>query len=72
MTNREAAIVSAYTGVLLGSFSEMLKYVEEILECQIWTHDLADKEIQNKIKELSKQDFIAIKITDDKEAKNGN
>lgn len=32
MTKREAAIVSAYTGILIGSFSDMHEYVEEKLQ----------------------------------------
>ena len=31
MTKREAAIVSAYTGVLIGDFNEMHRYIEEIM-----------------------------------------
>ena len=29
MTKREAAIVSAYTGYTIGSFFDMLEYIEE-------------------------------------------
>ncbi len=32
MTKREAAIMSAFTGIMIGSFSDMHKYVEEIMK----------------------------------------
>ncbi len=50
MTKREAAIVSAYTGLLLGSFSAMHKFVEEIMERPVFTHELADKDLAEDIK----------------------
>lgn len=40
MTKREAAIVSAYTGIMLGKFSDMLGYIEEILGRPVHTHEL--------------------------------
>ena len=41
MTKREAAIVSAYTGVLIGDFDEVHKYIEELLGRPVFTHELA-------------------------------
>lgn len=32
LTKREAAIISAYTGFMIGEFSEMHKYIEEKLQ----------------------------------------
>lgn len=63
MTKREAAIVSAYTGVLIGKFSDMHKYIEEKLNRPVFTHELGNKELCKEIKEISKQDFINIGIT---------
>lgn len=63
MTDREKAIVSAYTGYAMlcgdkiGIFYE---YLEEILKRPVWTHELADINIQDKIHEKSKADFIAL------------
>ena len=62
MTKKEAAIVSAYTGVLVGKFSDMCEYVEQILQRPIWTHQYANKELSKEIKEKSKQDFCNISI----------
>jgi hypothetical protein len=63
MTKREAAIVSAYTGFLVGEFSEFHKYVEEILERPVFTHEMADSTTWLEIKEASKGDFINLIVT---------
>lgn len=68
MTKREAAIVSIYTGILIGTFGEAHKYAEEIMGEPIWTHEFASKALWGKLKELSKPDFMAIKITDSPES----
>lgn len=60
ITKREAAIISAYTGYLMGSFSEMHKYIEEIIGRPVWTHELANKFIADEIREKSKNDFIEL------------
>lgn len=63
MTKREAAIVSAYTGYLIGEFSDLQAYAEEIMERQIFTHELPG--IAEELKEKSKKDFMSIKITEE-------
>ena len=60
MTKREAAIVSAYTGCLIGEFSDFQAYVEEIMGRPIFTHELPS--IAEELKEKSKKDFMSIKI----------
>lgn len=62
ITKREAAIVSAYTGYLLGKFTDLQEYIEEILKRPVFTHELANKETIKLIKEKSKDDFMSIKI----------
>lgn len=60
MTKREAAIVSAYTGYLIGEFSDFHAYVEEIMGRPVFTHELPN--IAEELKEKSKKDFMSIKI----------
>lgn len=69
MNRREAAIVSAYTGILVGGFSELHGYIEEILERPVFTHELASDDIQHHIKSASKADFIQLSedITDEQQ-----
>lgn len=63
MTDREKAIVSAFTGIAMlagGKFSIFHEYIEEKLGRPVWTHELADKDVWAKIKEASMEDFIAL------------
>ena len=62
MTKREAAIVTAYTGIFLGDMDEFHKLAEELLERPVWTHQLAEKEVWVEIKEKAKPLFMAIKV----------
>ena len=62
MTKREAAIVSAYTSILCGDFSELHKYVEEIMGRPVFTHEMGSKKLWEEIKDRSKHDFLAIDI----------
>lgn len=72
MTDREKAIVMAYTGVAmltgdkLGIFH---KYIEDICERPIWTHELASLKVWEEIKEKSKNDFLKICATSDERPK---
>jgi hypothetical protein len=59
---KEAAIVSAYTGILIGEFSDMHKYIEKIMNRPVFTHELGDHEIFKEIKQKAKLDFINIDI----------
>lgn len=68
MTDREKAIVMAYTGctMLVGDkLGIYYQYVQEKLGRSVMTHELAYEEVQDAIKEASKEDFIAIAKADD-------
>ncbi len=62
MTKREAAIVGAYTGILIGNFSDMHEYIEQIMERPVWTHEMANQAIVDEIKDKSRNDFISINV----------
>ena len=52
MTREEAILLSAYTGFLLApDFSEVHKFCEDTLGRPIWTHEFADRGVQNEIRE---------------------
>lgn len=63
MTKREAAIVSAYTGFLIGDFSTLHGYIEEILERPLFTHEMGSDEVRAEIREKSRADFVALSDT---------
>jgi len=45
MNKQEAALISAYTGYMIGDFSEMHKLIEETMERPVFTHELALSEL---------------------------
>lgn len=66
MTDREKAIVMAYTGVAMltgDKFQIFHKYIEEILGRPVQTLELAFENVCNEIKEKSKDDFIQLCVT---------
>lgn len=63
MTKQEAVIVSAYTGFLIGDFGDVRAYAEKKMGRPLFTHEFADKELANKLQQLSKEDFCSIRVT---------
>lgn len=60
MTKNEAAIISAFTGIMVGRFSDMHEYVEKLFGYPVFTHMFADKDFVQKVKDLSYNDFIQL------------
>ena len=60
LTRRQAAIITAYTGITCGPFEAFHEYAEELMECPIWTHEFASKGLCAQIKEAAKDDFLNI------------
>jgi hypothetical protein len=61
MTKREAAIVAAYTGCLLGDFSTMIQYISEIGGREFYTHELVN--LPEDVKTKLKENFVNLKVT---------
>lgn len=69
MTDREKAIVMAYTGVCMlqgDEFNIFHKYVEEVIGRPVYTHELGG--LSEKIREASKEDFLKLCKENTKEA----
>lgn len=69
MTLKERVIVEVYTGYVMTSpeeKDEVYKYMAEIMDRPVFTHELADKEIQERLKEKAKPDFTGLCITNEK------
>lgn len=61
MTDKEKAIVTAYTGVCMlagNKFQIFHKYIEDLMERPVFTHEIGF--LADTIKEKSKADFIAL------------
>lgn len=60
MTKQEKIIVSAYTGVLMCEFPDVHKYIEEKLGRPVWTHELANEDVWDLIREKTRDDFLKL------------
>ena len=61
MTDRERAIIMAYTGIVMlrgDKLNVFYEYVSEKLGRPIWTHEFIDQ--ADTIKALSKEDFLSL------------
>ncbi len=56
------AIVSAYTGVLLGDFASAHEYVEKLLGRPVMNAEMASAEFMAQVKEKAKPDFIRLHV----------
>jgi hypothetical protein len=60
MTKYEAAVISAYTGIVFCDFPSIHEYIEKILDRPVFTHELARESVVKEIKDASKADFFEI------------
>ena len=73
MTDRERAIVMAYTGTVMlagDKFSIFHEYVEEIMSRPVWTHEMGINLVAEEIKEKAKPDFLELCANGSEEEKN--
>lgn len=62
MTKREAAIVSTYTGILIGDLNDAYAYMKEIIGRPVYTHELSNPEVLSELKSKSSKDFMSIEV----------
>ncbi len=60
MTKHEKIIVSAYTGYLMCNFSELHKYVEELMGRPVFTHEFASPDFNKELRKLAHDDFMTL------------
>ena len=60
LTRDQAAIIGLYTGVSAGPFEDVQKLAEDLLERPVFTHELANQDLCEKLKELVKPQFIQL------------
>ena len=68
MTLKERVIIETYTGYCMTSpeeRDELYKYMAEIMGRPVYTHELADEAVQEKLKEKALPDFKALCITEE-------
>ena len=62
MTKQEAAVVAAYTGIMLGTFSDFHEYAEKLMGRPIFTHEFANEELVQELQARAKPDFITLVV----------
>ena len=60
LTKEQAAIIGAFTGIACGPFRDIQEYAEKKFGRPIWTHEFADRELAEELKELAREDFLDI------------
>ena len=60
LTKKQSAVISAYTGILAGPFSDTHEYVERIMGRPVFTHEMGSKKIAAQIREKARADFLAL------------
>jgi hypothetical protein len=63
MTKHEAAVMSAFTGVLCAPFDVFHAYVEKIMERPVYTSELGEPAVADAIKVRARTDFLEICAT---------
>jgi len=62
MTKYEGAVISAYTGVLIGCPKEFHKYAEIKLKRSFYMHEFKKKEVKKELREKSFNNFIDLHL----------
>ncbi len=62
LTEEQGAIITAFTGTLSCDVGSFHKYVEQLLGHPVYTHEMASKEWWEVLKELARDDFLAIVV----------
>lgn len=65
LTKREAAIITIYTGVLIGEWSDAHRYAQELMGRPVWTHEFADSKMIEELRKRSRLDFVDIPVAKD-------
>jgi len=60
LTRDQAAILSAAAGILCGPFFDLHKKIEDLIGRPVWTHEMGDKELMDKVKKLALPELLAI------------
>ena len=64
MNKREGAILTAFTGLVIGSFDSFHQYAEELMGGPVWTHEFASEDLMKELKKRSEKDFMELNYTD--------
>lgn len=58
LTKEQAIVITGFTGVLACNFGDFHEDVETRLNRGVWTHEFANKEFSDMLKEYYRKDFL--------------
>lgn len=58
LTKEQGVVISGFTGILCCQFSDLHQDVEKRLNRPVFTHEFAEKEVKEQIKEAYREDFM--------------
>lgn len=60
LSRRDAAIIGAFTGVVMGPFEDIQFYADSIMGRPTWTHEFGSKNFWEELKEKARDDFLRL------------
>lgn len=60
MTKREAAVISAYTGIFIGDITEFYEYIKELMGRPVFTHEIPG--LTDELQKRSEKDFMKLHV----------
>lgn len=60
LTKEQAIVLTGFTGIMHGSFSDFHEDVERRIGHGVFTHMFADKTFASKVKDMYSEDFLAM------------
>jgi hypothetical protein len=60
LTPEQSIVITGFTGITACRFGDFHGDVEKRFGFPVWTHQFADKEFMEKVKELYREDFLSM------------
>lgn len=60
ITKEQAVVLSGFTGILMCNFGDLHGDVEKRMGHPVWTHQFGSQEFSEKVKQLYRDDFMAL------------
>lgn len=67
LTREQAAVLGAFTGILMGPFQDLHEYAERIMGRPIMTHEFGSREVAAQLREAARDDLerLVAGVTDE-------
>ena len=60
LTKEQALVITGFTGFTACNFGDFQEEVDKRLGYPTWTHQYADREFMEKVRELFREDFLKL------------